>query len=134
MKTFFVGIKGVIVRDGKVLLVRTDPEHESRGARWEMPGGRMEANESIDDALRRELQEEVPNIQNIQVHEILGAHRVHKDIKDSHGLILIYFRVEATFPGDPALSEEHLEWKWADEAMVKELIPDASQPTILKAL
>lgn len=124
----------MIVRDGKVLLLRTDPDHEARGARWEVPGGRIEDNESIEQALRRELQEELPNIQNIQVREILGAHRLHKDVHQEKSLVLIYYRVEARFASDPKLSQEHLEWEWADAGRVKELISDPSKTTILKAL
>ncbi len=134
MKTFYVGIKGVIVRDEKVLLLRTNPEHEARGARWEVAGGRVEGNETIEQALTRELSEELLNIQDIKVGELLGVHRLHHDVWGRKSLMLVYYRVQAEFVGDPKLSEEHLEWEWADAGRVKELISDPSQATILKAL
>ncbi len=75
MKTFYVGIKGVIIKDDKVLMLRANAAAGRRDM-WEMPGGRIDDDETIDQALRREPLEELPNIQNIQVHEILHAHRL----------------------------------------------------------
>ena len=49
-------VAAVIVRAGQLLLV----EHRKRGQRyWVLPGGRLEGRETLDAALRRELQEEL---------------------------------------------------------------------------
>lgn len=134
MKIFYVGVKGVIVRDGKVLLLRTNPNHEDRGARWEVAGGRIEGNETFEQALKRELSEELLNIKDIKVGELLGVRRLHHDPWEGKSLMLVYYHVDASFSGDPELSEEHLEWEWADANRLKELINDSSHQTILKAL
>lgn len=76
----------------------------------------------------------MPNIQKIQIDEILDAHRVHKDIEANKSLVFVYYRVDTAFAGQSELSEEHLEWRWADKQILKELTPDASQLTILKAM
>ena len=51
-----LGVAGVIFDEqGRVLLV-----HQSYGRRgWDIPGGGREPNESLDQALRRELREEI---------------------------------------------------------------------------
>lgn len=125
MKTFYVGVKGVIVRDGKVLLLRTNANHENRGDRWEMPGGRIDGDEIIEQTLRRELKEELPNIQNVQIGKILSANRIVKDIQGEISLVLVFYRVNAEFDGgEPKLSEEHLEFQWADQATALGLVED----------
>ena len=48
----FVSAAGVVYKDGKVLLIRS----ERRG--WEFPGGIVEQGEAILDGLRREIFEE----------------------------------------------------------------------------
>lgn len=51
-----VAVGAVCIRDGRLLLVR-----RGRGpgaGRWAMPGGRVEAGESLAEAARRELAEE----------------------------------------------------------------------------
>lgn len=115
MKTFFVGVKGVVVKDGKVLLLKKSGEEGF----WEVPGGRIDGNETLQETLTRELQEELPNIQNIRINTVLDAYRLHKDIVEDVSLTLIFFEVHADFEGDPQISEEHSEWRWAekDEAL-----------------
>ncbi len=50
---------GVLVRaDGRFLLTSRPPGKAYAGY-WEFPGGKIEAGESVHDALRRELQEEI---------------------------------------------------------------------------
>ena len=51
MKTFYVGIKGVIVKDNKVLLLRKNPTNSAEF--WEMPGGRIDHNEAIEQGVLR---------------------------------------------------------------------------------
>ena len=49
----FVSAAGVVYKDGKVLLIRS----ERRG--WEFPGGKVEAGETPQQALKREIEEEL---------------------------------------------------------------------------
>ncbi len=51
-----VGVGGVIVRDGRVVLVKR--AHEPRRGEWSLPGGRVELGETLVDAVRREVLEE----------------------------------------------------------------------------
>ena len=49
-------VAGLIVRADQLLLV----EHRKRGQRyWVLPGGRLQGNETLEAALRRELREEL---------------------------------------------------------------------------
>jgi 8-oxo-dGTP pyrophosphatase MutT (NUDIX family) len=45
----------LVVRDGRVLMVR---QHAERGGRWGLPGGRVEAEESLVEGAERECREE----------------------------------------------------------------------------
>jgi len=49
---------GVILREGRVLLAKR-PASVHLGGLWEFPGGKVDAGESIDVALIRELKEEL---------------------------------------------------------------------------
>ncbi len=50
---------GILVRDDGALLLSTRPEGKAYAGYWEFPGGKIEAGESVEQALRRELQEEL---------------------------------------------------------------------------
>lgn len=127
-KKFFVGVKGVAIKDGKVLLIKSDSKVEGRD-HWEVPGGRIDDDETIDQALAREFQEEV-GATNIVKHEVLHAHRIEHDIKDDTGLMLIFFRVTGDFDEEITLSTEHVEHRWLNfEEAVK-----LAHPTVAQAI
>ena len=51
-----VGVGAVVIRDGKVLLVRRGKEPLK--GRWLIPGGTVELGETLQDAVAREVREE----------------------------------------------------------------------------
>lgn len=51
-------VSAVIIHAGRILLTQRRPEKDFPYA-WESPGGKIEHGESIIDALRRELREEI---------------------------------------------------------------------------
>jgi 8-oxo-dGTP pyrophosphatase MutT (NUDIX family) len=50
--TFPISVKGVVVRDGRVLLLRL------RRGQWELPGGLIEMGETPEECVAREITEE----------------------------------------------------------------------------
>ncbi len=58
MKVVLVSAIALVDRDGRVLLAQR-PEGKSMAGLWEFPGGKVEAGETPEHALIRELQEEL---------------------------------------------------------------------------
>ncbi len=52
-----VGVGAVIIKDGKILLVKRG--NEPNKGKWSIPGGLVNTGESLVDALKREIMEEV---------------------------------------------------------------------------
>ncbi len=51
---------GILIRgEDDALLLSTRPEGKPYAGYWEFPGGKIEAGETVEQALRRELQEEL---------------------------------------------------------------------------
>lgn len=50
---------GILIRPDGALLLSTRPAGKAYAGYWEFPGGKIEAGESVEQALRRELIEEL---------------------------------------------------------------------------
>jgi ADP-ribose pyrophosphatase YjhB (NUDIX family) len=109
---FPVSIKGVVVRDGKVLLLRNERDE------WELPGGRIELDETPEQCVAREIAEETR--WNVVTGPILDTWMYHIEDARRHVFIVTY----GCYPrGDnaPALSNEHNEIGLFDEREVAAL-------------
>ena len=56
---------GVLMRGDDAFLLTSRPEGKAYAGFWEFPGGKLEAGETVEQALRRELQEEI----GITIHD-----------------------------------------------------------------
>lgn len=50
---------GVIINEQQQILIAKRADHLHQGGLWEFPGGKVESGESIEQALARELEEEL---------------------------------------------------------------------------
>ena len=50
---------GVVLNEHQQILIALRPEHTHQGGLWEFPGGKLEADETVQAALVRELKEEL---------------------------------------------------------------------------
>ncbi len=109
LKTFYIGVKGVIVSDDRALLLK----RRDQGGRnyWDIPGGRVDDDEKFKQTLERELKEELPSIQDIQIGNLLYVYRLSHDLKDGNGLVLVFFKVKAFIP-EVVMSNEHFDYNW----------------------
>lgn len=116
---------GVILRDSKVFLTkRADDVHQ--GGKWEFPGGKKEDYETIEQALIRELREEVA----ISVSKPSSLLSIHYDYPGKSVLLDVFLVQD--FDGEPA-SLEGLLSQWVDIQELSEIdFPDANKPIIEK--
>jgi len=90
-QTPVIAVGGVVVNDGKLLMVRR--AHEPGKGLWSIPGGRLEHGEYIAQAVAREVKEETGL--DVDVRELLGILEVpgtphyvildHVATHDGHG-------------------------------------------------
>jgi 8-oxo-dGTP diphosphatase len=90
-----VGCGAAVVRDGRLLLVQrlTEPE----AGRWGLPGGKVDPFETIGQAVRREIQEELGIV--IEDAALLCLVELIDRAGDEHWVAPVY-RVSA-FTGEP---------------------------------
>ena len=100
---YSIGVGGVVIRDGKALLIRRG--HEPGRGWWQIPGGYAECDEVVVDAVAREVLEEAGIRANVV--EVLGfRHSVggKGSIGGPSTNVYIIFRLE---PANPDGEEPH---------------------------
>lgn len=118
-------VTGLIRKDGKILL-GLRPVGESLAGAWEFPGGKIEQGETPEEALKRELQEEV----GIDA-EIGDLRIVHTHSYGERGVLLLFYDVHY-WKGEPkSVYHEDLRWADADE-LEKIQIPEANRKILTK--
>jgi len=97
--------KAIIHKEGKVLLV------EDHNGKWEMPGGKIDFNESPNDTIQRELREEL-GFTNVMVENVVNvwSFSVTKDEVEYQFVVIVYsVKTDET---EVVKSDEHKEYKW----------------------
>ncbi|MEA2056473.1 MAG: NUDIX hydrolase [Patescibacteria group bacterium] len=108
---FVVGIKGFIVKDNKLLLLKKSERGYISSEFWDLPGGRIDGDENPLETLKRELNEELPGIKEIEIKDLLWVYRIPYVIENASNLFLVYYLVGADVSA-AKLSTEHVEKKW----------------------
>ncbi|WP_020484565.1 Nudix family hydrolase [Methylomonas sp. MK1] len=76
-----------VIRDGNGrILITQRAKHAHQGGLWEFPGGKLEAGEPVQQALARELAEEV----GIQVQTAAPLIKINHDYGDRHVLLDVW--------------------------------------------
>ncbi|MDY0811872.1 NUDIX domain-containing protein [Kitasatospora purpeofusca] len=106
----------VISHDGRVLLLRRNPD-DYMGGLWEVPSGRVEAGETILDALRRETNEET----GLTISQVIG-YIGHFDYGNSYGGTTRQFNFAVTVEKtEPIVLTEHDAHQWAQPDKLPEV-------------
>jgi 8-oxo-dGTP diphosphatase len=123
-KRFYVALKGAIFNGDKFLIVKRSEAAEGDNMLWELPGGRMEFGETPEQALIRELREEVGL--NVDIIKPIKTWSSSRDESSQLVGITCLCRYKG---GDVRLSQEHLEYAWIgyDEVCNYDMAPDIAE-------
>ena len=109
--------------DGKILIAKR-PQHVHQGGLWEFPGGKVEADETANSALQRELSEEL----NIQITDSQPLIQINHNYPDKSVFLDVYH--VTTFSGK-AVGNEGQEIKWIKKNKLSDFeFPAANKPII----
>lgn len=119
---------GVIAdQSGRVLIARR-PQHVHQGGLWEFPGGKVEAGESVVEALHRELDEEL-GVRMLHARPLIKIKHCYPD----RVVLLDVWRID-DFAGQ-AWGREGQDVRWVDPAELIEYdFPEANRPIISAAV
>ena len=126
-----VGVKVLIYQGGKYLFLRRSAAFKTGPQKWDIPGGRIEPEEALHDALAREVFEET-GMKLDQVDKLIAAQDIFVSHAEVHVVRLTYTGVAT---GEIAVSDEHDDYKWMTrEEVLAEPHVDSYLREVLMAL
>lgn len=133
---FSIGVGGVVIRNDKVLLIRRG--HEPGRGWWQLPGGYAEWDESIVQAVEREVLEEAGV--RARVVEVLGfRHSVggNGSIGGPSTNVYVFFRLDPDLDCEPFCDQDEITgavyWE-ADELLAHERVQNLTKWAVQAAL
>lgn len=98
---------GVLIRESDgALLITSRPAGKPRAGWWEFPGGKLEAGETVEAALRRELQEEL----GITIRNCIAWKVTEHDYP--HALVRLHWCKVTQWEGDFEMREgQDMSWQ-----------------------
>lgn len=107
----------VLTGDGKILAARRGPGKALAGY-WEFPGGKIEADETPEESLARELREE------LLIDACVGDHITTTEHEYDFGIVVLSTYYCTVQSGEPQLTEhEEVRWVAPDELHTLEWAP-----------
>ena len=120
-----IAVAFILERDDKILLGQRSINKDFGGGLWEIPSGRVNVGESLEEAVTREAQEE------LEV-KILSTSLIHSYIFPRNEInvnLLVYY---CTFEGEPKISNEHSNLEWVNPQDVDDYFNYDSQKISVK--
>lgn len=128
IKKNWIPVAAGILKKGKQILVGQRPENNSLAGQWEFPGGKIELGESPEEALARELREELGIEAEIGELKLAVTHS-YEDV----GIIILFYEV-SYWKGEPKPRHHHqIEWIYPEELKTR-TIPEANRRILDKLL
>lgn len=113
-------VAGFLRKDGRILIGQR-PENNTLAGQWEFPGGKIELGESPEDALARELREELGIEATVGELKLACTH-TYGDV----GIVILFFEI-LFWKGEPkAKHHMMLEWIYPEELRERS-IPEANR-------
>lgn len=120
-RLFPVSVKGVVIRDDRVLLLRNEREE------WELPGGKLELGEDPSACVAREIAEEVG--WTVTTGPLLDVWQYH--IREGVDVLVVTYGCHTDAVAPPILSDEHKEARLFTAAEAAALpMPDGYQRSV----
>jgi 8-oxo-dGTP diphosphatase len=124
VKKNWIPVSAGILKKDNLILVGQRPENHTLAGLWEFPGGKIELGESPEQALARELNEELGIEAEVGELKIACTHS-YSDV----GIIILFYEI-LFWKGEPK-TKHHINLQWVKPSELPNMkIPDANRKNL----
>jgi 8-oxo-dGTP diphosphatase len=110
IKKQFVAVRAVIIKDDKVLIIRESDVYGKGLGRYDFPGGKVQMGESINEAIEREVKEEVGI--KVKIGNPFYVDEWRPVVKGEQVQIIGIFYICESMDSEVKLGSDHDDYKW----------------------
>lgn len=123
-------VVGILFNEKKEVLIALRPPHVVQPGVWEFPGGKVEANETLENALIREFHEEI----GIEITRSEFFLKIEKEFSERNAFLTLHTFYIHEFRGIPRGCEKQ-EIRWVPVSTLPEYtFPKANAPIVARLL
>jgi len=121
-----INVAAAVIYVNGLFLLSKRLDHQHQGGKWEFPGGKIEDGESTEQALVRELKEEL----SIEVMEQSHFMSLSFEYPEKH--VNLHFQLVTNFSGkEQGVEGQKVQW-FSKEELITLTFPDANVPVVNK--
>jgi 8-oxo-dGTP diphosphatase len=121
-----INVAAAVIYANGLFLLSKRLDHQHQGGKWEFPGGKIEESENTEQALLRELKEEL----NIDVLEQSHFMSLSFEYPEKH--VNLHFQLVTQFDGKEQGNEgQQVQW-FTKAELITLTFPDANVPVVDK--
>lgn len=114
MSKIKLSVCGVIMYQSKFLIVKRSETDDFLPNCWEFPGGGVEDGETISEALKREIKEEIGLDVSSKYPQLIGISEEFMNEDKTERYLQLNYKIVMDTEPNMTLSSEHVAFDWAD--------------------
>jgi 8-oxo-dGTP diphosphatase len=108
MRGIYVAVKALIIRDGKILIIKRSSKEDVYKNEWDLPGGKLKFGENPIDGLKREVFEETGL--KFKIIKPISVWTFFKNDRKTQVIGITF--LAKPISDEIKLSKEHVDSKW----------------------
>jgi 8-oxo-dGTP diphosphatase len=113
MSKIKLSVCGVIMYQSKFLIVKRSETDDFLPNCWEFPGGGVEDGETISEALKREIKEEIGLDISNEYPQLIGISEEFMNEEKTERYLQLNYKIVMDTEPNMTLSSEHVTYDWA---------------------